>query len=541
MCAAERKPAKSYLYKVDELATQACTRGSVYDRVSEKSGKSSGSLRTAASRLGLTKTGHSLHFLFSDAQEQALVCACVIHARQGSAMTILEFRQMASFVAKKEPGDLVSTHFAKDFVCRHGDVLCRKKGKITSPTRSSDTMLERTKEFIDTMNTLIERGVINKSNLLVFDETVIGDGDSCCLVIGERKDSGGGNINVLRTREQALGCYIPFSTVDGKTPFRVMIFKTKDVQGDGNVMTVLTPFAESRTGRGPHRVFFHNKTGFLSGDEFAPMMEEFTNWWNIRNPGLHCFLLCDNLPVHRIEHVVKAARIQGIHLINIMPGSSHWFQVHDQLPFANLKKLMNDKKNEILGSFFRESDVRRKILMGIFYEAERRALREDILRKSFAEVGLWPWNPEKIMKICAEHSPVSPLFEIDANVLCIADAIRDTGEKQVAECRRIMSRLDAKTVRSPEKVGKRQRPDEDDAGSSLPGVEESSDSREKKSKGTSVEPPQKRARVVSASRKMCCVKGCKKGHFWSKKWKICPKCNKNFCPSHLKNMRRHKC
>ena len=541
MCAAERPSAKSFLYKVDELAEQACTRDNVYQKVSEKSGKSVGSLRTAAWRLGQTKTGHSLRFLFSAAQEQALVCACVIHARQGSPMTVLDFKRMASFVAKKEPGDLVSTHFVKDFVHRHGDVLSKKEGKITSPTRSSNTMLERTKEFIDMMNTLIERGVINKSNLLVFDETIIGDGDSCCQVIGERKDSGGGNINVLRTREQALGCYIPFSTVDGKTPFRVMIFKTKDVEGDGNVMTVLAPSAESRTGRGPRRVFFHNNTGFLSREEFAPMMEDFTNWWTTRNPGLHCFLLCDNLPVHRNEDVVKAARTQGVHLINIMPGSSHWFQVHDQLPFANLKKLMNDKKNEIMGSFCLEPEVRRRILLGIFYDSERIALREDILRKSFADVGLWPWNPEKILKICAEHSPVSPLFEIDANVLCIADAIRDTGEKQMAECRRIMSRLDVKTVRSPEKAEKRQRPDEDDDGSSPPGVGKSSDSRAKKSKDISVEPPQKRARVVSACRKMCSVKGCQKGHFRSKKWKICPKCKKNFCPSHLKNMRRHKC
>ena len=103
-------------------------------------------------------------------------------------------------------------------------------------------------------------------------------------------------------------------------------------------MTVLAPSAKSRTRRGPYMVCFHDKTGFLLRDEFAPVMEEFTNWWNIRNPDLHCILPCDNLPVHRIEEVVKATHTQGVHLINIMLGSLHWFQVYDQLPFANLKK-----------------------------------------------------------------------------------------------------------------------------------------------------------------------------------------------------------
>ena len=79
-------------------------------------------------------------------------------------------------------------------------------------------------------------------------------------------------------------------------------------------------------------------------------------------------------------------------MFNFMPGTSHWFQVHDQLPFANLKKLMVRKKRLFTLPRWR----RMALLMGIFYKAERKAFMPHIVRKSFANVGLWPWNPDLI-------------------------------------------------------------------------------------------------------------------------------------------------
>ena len=69
------------------------------------------------------------------------------------------------------------------------------------------------------------RNTLNNRNTFVFDETVIGDSNSPSVVIGGRRKSGGGNINLLRLSEKALGCYIPFSMVDDGTPFRVFILK----------------------------------------------------------------------------------------------------------------------------------------------------------------------------------------------------------------------------------------------------------------------------------------------------------------------------
>ena len=78
-----------------------------------------------------------------------------------------------------------------------------------------------------------------------------------------------------------------------------------------------------------------------------------------------------------------------IHILSIIPGSSHWFQVHDQQPFAILKKTMEEKKIDISQDISLVSDERRKLLMGLFYEAESKAINNEIVRKSFDDVGSW--------------------------------------------------------------------------------------------------------------------------------------------------------
>ena len=43
--------------------------------------------------------------------------------------------------------------------------------------------------------------------------------------------------------------------------------------------------------------------------------------------------------------------------------------------------------------------------MALFYQAEKDAFGIEVVRKAFADVGLWPWNPEKILQNCQENSP----------------------------------------------------------------------------------------------------------------------------------------
>jgi len=166
----------------------------------------------------------------------------------------------------------------------------------------------------------MKRNTLNKNNPVVFDETVIGNNSYVPVVIGERRKSGRSNMNVLRIREKALGCYIPFSMPDGTTPFRVFIFKSGCKRQGCVLAHALTETGETRLRTHPHRPFLESQKGFLTAKLFKVVMEEFIKWWKPGHPGLHCFLLlrvldCMNFP--------EVSEVADIHLCHALHGKTH--------------------------------------------------------------------------------------------------------------------------------------------------------------------------------------------------------------------------
>ena len=107
----------------------------------------------------------------------------------------------------------VSSRFVNEFIERHDDELWARIRKLTSPKRCVSTMLTLTNNFIRDYERLLAEKKICDSNVFVFDETIIGHKGTLPLVIGERRDSGGGTTNVFRTPGLALGCFVQFSTL----------------------------------------------------------------------------------------------------------------------------------------------------------------------------------------------------------------------------------------------------------------------------------------------------------------------------------------
>ena len=237
------------------------------------------------------------------------------------------------------------------FVTRHATDIALQTGKITSPTRSREIMLQKTKEFIDMFEPFVKEGIVTEKTLIVFDETIIGDEVARPRVIAKRRKSRDKTANVSRKRAKSLGSYMLFSTADGSTPFRVFVIREKTCRNVMNIEYPIVPTKEKGLRDTPHRVFVSSETGYISTDLFKRIMDEFIVWWTVTRPGLECVLLSDNLPIHRNKGIVDNARSHGIHMLNIMAGSSHWFQVHDQLPFAGLKNCLKSQFYDCFRSF----------------------------------------------------------------------------------------------------------------------------------------------------------------------------------------------
>ena len=440
----ERSRTRLALYEFKKLRRRASTRDNLYKYLSAKYGIKVSSIRAAASRAGLTNKATSLKIIFSKEEEEALTEVCIRQARQYRPFTIPEF----SRVARKFAGTLRKPHFftrrfVRSFLLRHRDVLCAKRGKLTSPTRSSKSTLGRTEEFIESLNRDVERHRINSGNIVVFDETIIGDSLTVPVVIGERRKSGGSNINYARTRQARLCSYIPFSMPDGTTPFRVYIFKSEDLGKKSVNFRVLKPAMKHGFTNDVFRLYLSSDTGYLNKTLFEYIMIKFAIWWKSFHGHVDCFMICDNLPVHKNKDIVAFAESMGIHMYNIMPGTSHWFQVHDQQPFGELKKKMSEEKYRLWTSTVVQPEEGMDLLMCLLYQAEPSAFETQVMRKTFDDVGLWPWNAVKILKNCRENCPVDPPLKesrLVKQILKIIDDIENDKKRFIERMIREMKR-----------------------------------------------------------------------------------------------------
>jgi len=152
-------------------------------------------------------------------------------------------------------------------------------------------------------------------------------------------------------------------------------------------------------------------------------------------------MVCDNLSVHRDYDIVEMARSKGIHFINIMPGSSHWFQVHDQEPFGILKKSISDEKKIFSPPAAAKSRDRRTISMSQFYKAEANAFKPSAVRKAFRDVGLLPWNPEIIKQHCEENCPSRADHVKDQSMKAAVVAIKECEQEKLRQCREMVDEL----------------------------------------------------------------------------------------------------
>ena len=130
----------------------------------------------------------------------------------------------------------------------------------------------------------------------------------------------------------------------------------------------------------------------------------------------------------------------------IMPGASRWFQVHGQQPFGTLKKKMTLRKFYLWTSTETEPEDFRDILKYLFYEAEANAFDTQVLQKTFADVGLWPWNPDRMMKNCQENCPVVPPLNESRLVKKLLNIIVDIDKEEQLGMQQMLSEMKEEQV-----------------------------------------------------------------------------------------------
>jgi len=113
---------------------------------------------------------------------------------------------------------------------------------------------------------------------------------------------------------------------------------------------------------------------------------------------------------------------------------------------------MTDKKIELLTSTKTTVEDAASLLTCLFYQAEAYAFECDVLRKTFADVGLWPWNPEKILQNCQENCPVESTVNHSRLVRKLLKIIKSIDEEKERRIQLMMDELKEEQVVSEKKV-----------------------------------------------------------------------------------------
>ena len=130
------------------------------------------------------------------------------------------------------------------------------------------------------------------------------------------------------------------------------------------------------------------------------ILARFTSIWALHNIT-ECILLTDNLRFHHNLNPIIVAKNKLVHMVFLPPNTSHFLQPLDDLVFARYKTHLARLARELAAALHQQGDrmTALEIITAVTAAAEEIAFKEEIVRKSFENCGLWPLNPEKIMTL----------------------------------------------------------------------------------------------------------------------------------------------
>jgi len=104
MLSVPRPSIKKNLYKLEKYMRTAATRKGTCARLAQELGVTEQAVRNAASKYGIT----GFRSTFSDHEEEMLVCACLVYARQGTPLTKRDFALLATKFSGRKDGKVFS-------------------------------------------------------------------------------------------------------------------------------------------------------------------------------------------------------------------------------------------------------------------------------------------------------------------------------------------------------------------------------------------------------------------------------------------------
>lgn len=385
----------------------------------------------------MKKSGGKVHGnnAFSIEEEQGLLGIIQAFDLANKPLTVATFKL---FVLRMNSGKMKLNYsqWKKSFFRRHKKHVVLRVGKNLKGARVDSTTFVKVLDWVEKVESIVAGNGLSWQALVNADETrinLMGDQHKSKLLVNPSRR--GGKRPKKASKEglaaSRFATMLPFTRANGEI---ILVLYVIPLDKNNKDATFWAKEREDR-GRGTYPVYYmFSKTGYLQKDQWLAIVKIFNERWKILNPGLTPVLVLDNLRAHRTEEVIDYYCNNGIVALYLVPNTTHFTQPQDDLIFARFKNAINRGLEEKLLCV---TAFKRYLGLELFKIAQdmEDMITPAIIRASFRNVGLYPWNKEVIIKNAADNIGLEDVVanpsddvisKVRTVVLDVLDTVSDT-------------------------------------------------------------------------------------------------------------------
>jgi hypothetical protein len=332
-------------------------------------------------------------------EEKALVKFLLLMSSLGQPVRVKYLCSLAFSIARqrstnesvKRPGK----NWPRAFEKRHPELQARRVRSIDWKRHSSN-IHEKIVEWFDVIGQVLQDPSVLPENVYNMDETgvMLSMLGSAKVLVGKNERQGGRGGNVKRTMVTAIECI----SADGRALLPLIIWPASTHRS--NWTTYSTP--------GWHYGFSENgyNDSKISLEWLKRVFEPPTHE---RAGGRPRVLICDGFGTHETLEILEFCFANNIILCRLPSHTSHKLQPCDVGPFAPLKTAYREQVERLNRGGV--DMVGKEHFTYLYSPARDRALTSRNIRAGWSAAGLFPFNPERVLRDVPK--PVAEVGSID--------------------------------------------------------------------------------------------------------------------------------
>ena len=347
-------------------------------------------------------------WILSAEEETALVTLLKVVAQTNHALKESDVIDYVRYKYVNNSASWRGDKFLKPFLKRNRKELHSANLKLTAATRVSEVSIESCNEFIEVMeNTQNTIHMIDQNTLNVDEFQLKLSGYS-----GGRKRITAYKLNgslhkqlASKKRGACVGSLIAFIAANGALVYSALCLKPDAKSNKPNLAYIDIDALELKcinTRKRPiPQLRIYSDSGMIDNSCWAQIWSGFIEFINAASPGVTKIVFMDNLPQHAQLDCIEQGLSNDVEIRFLPKGTSQFNQPCDSFVFGTLRKEMNKiVSSEMMKS---ENDSLNHIIRDFTPEALEKSFTPSLIKASFKETGLFPFNAETIRKRCQEN------------------------------------------------------------------------------------------------------------------------------------------